>query len=157
MERPEGEPARLLSATSSEPAKKISSNLAESFRRAGEYIRGSEHRSQFEDCTRENAAIFATIVQSSCAAAIAYRLSTVALDVAPAESTQVEYMQSMRPRGGMADASVLGAGVRKDVGVRISPRPIFTGRFAGHEIERLAGSAGRSLSKPGPRVSSCPS
>ena len=29
------------------------------------------------------------------------------------------------PRGGTADASVLGADVRKDVGVRFSPRPVF--------------------------------
>jgi hypothetical protein len=29
------------------------------------------------------------------------------------------------PRGGTADASVLGADVRKDVGVRFSPRPVL--------------------------------
>jgi hypothetical protein len=32
--------------------------------------------------------------------------------------------EQTRPRGGMADASVLGADVRKDVGVRVSPRPL---------------------------------
>lgn len=33
-------------------------------------------------------------------------------------------MRKRRPRGGTADASVLGADVREDVGVRVSPRPL---------------------------------
>jgi integrase len=56
---------------------------------------------------------------------IVTRSATQPLDVASDERTQVECVQHVGPRGGMADASVLGAGVRKDVGVRLSPRPLF--------------------------------
>jgi Phage integrase family len=51
------------------------------------------------------------------------RSATSYLAVASDEQTQVECLQGIGPRGGTADASVLGADVRKDVGVRVSPRP----------------------------------
>ena len=52
------------------------------------------------------------------------RGATRPLEVASDESTQVECRQNEGPRGGMAYASVLGADVRKGVGVRVSPRPL---------------------------------
>ena len=54
-------------------------------------------------------------------------------EVASDEATQVECRQGIGPRGGMADASVLGADVRKDVGVRVSPRPVCALRMASGE------------------------
>jgi len=53
------------------------------------------------------------------------RSATKPLEVVLGEQTQVECGQGIGPRGGTADASVLGADVRKDVGVRVSPRPVF--------------------------------
>ena len=53
------------------------------------------------------------------------RSATSPLEVESEERTQVEYLQRIGPRGGTADASVLGADVREDVGVRFSPRPVF--------------------------------
>src|SRR5262249_48017989 len=50
------------------------------------------------------------------------------------------------PRGGMADASVLGADVRKDVGVRVSPRPIRTLITTRRTRER---KARKEVSRPG--------
>jgi Phage integrase family len=53
------------------------------------------------------------------------RNDTLPLKVASDEMTQVQFRLDEGPRGGTADASVLGADVRKDVGVRVSPRPVF--------------------------------
>jgi hypothetical protein len=50
--------------------------------------------------------------------------ATRAIEVESNEQAQVECPQGIGPRGGTADASVLGADVRKDVGVRFSPRPV---------------------------------
>jgi Phage integrase family len=52
------------------------------------------------------------------------RSATRPLEVASDETTQVECRLNEGPRGGMAYASVLGADVRKGVGVRVSPRPL---------------------------------
>ena len=53
------------------------------------------------------------------------RIATRPLELESGETTQVQFKQRTGPRGGMADASVLGADVRKDVGVRVSPRPMI--------------------------------
>jgi hypothetical protein len=55
--------------------------------------------------------------------------ATGPLEVVSNEVTQVECRLDKGPRGGTADASVLGADVRKDVGVRVSPRPFFLFKF----------------------------
>jgi integrase len=57
--------------------------------------------------------------------ATATRNATRPLELESCETTQVQFNQRKGPRGGMADASVLGADVRKDVGVRVSPRPMI--------------------------------
>jgi hypothetical protein len=63
--------------------------------------------------------------------ATATRSATRSLEVVTDELTQVECLQRIGPRGGTADASVLGADVRKDVGVRFSPRPVVRFRVDG--------------------------
>jgi site-specific recombinase XerD len=57
------------------------------------------------------------------------RSATRPFEVVSDEATQVECRLDIGPRGGTADASVLGADVRKDVGVRVSPRPFFLFKF----------------------------
>ena len=59
------------------------------------------------------------------------RSATRPFEVESEERTQVECLQSIGPRGGTADASVLGADVRKDVGVRFSPRPVVRFEIVG--------------------------
>ena len=78
-----------------------------------------------------------------------YPICSRALEVVSDEPTQVEFIQEIGPRGGMADASVLGADVRKDVGVRVSPRPFLVSIGIHLTPARQGGTIG--LDEPAPR------
>jgi hypothetical protein len=64
------------------------------------------------------------------------------LRLLPANRRKYNSTHRIRPRGGTADASVLGADVRKDVGVRVSPRPFFSLGRNSFDTRRRGGRIG---------------